>query len=155
MLSNRFNESGLNNLQELYLNDNQFTGTIPPSLESLDAIRVISLNNNLFNGSVPHGICDLATHDLNVLVADCSGDPGNECSCCSTCCDRAAQTCQPAFGGGDDSIRQLQDKSIFSGEPTFLSNARDQSPHAPRLATPKCTAKYRWDSETGLLEPYE
>lgn len=45
--------SGLQNLGDLSLRDNSFTGIVPGSLVGLKSLKVVNLTNNLFQGPIP------------------------------------------------------------------------------------------------------
>lgn len=150
---NESDEKGLNNLIAMDLQNNLFTGAIPPSLAGLGAIRVIKLQYNQFTGSVPEGLCDIrGPQTLTLLEADCGGDVPNECSCCSSCCDRDTNTCEflderrlVNFKKGKiDDLAPKRNalnfhERVIPRKRTLQSSASD------------CTARYRWDSDTGIL----
>ena len=155
-LLDRFNWTGLNNLASIELNDNSFSGTIPPSLEGLDAIRSIRLQNNLFTGAVPSNICNIrGLLTLFQLEADCAGDPvPNQCSCCSTCCDRDTGTCESVSQRRlmeSDAVDPFPERKGMQSYHEFIPS------HRKRLSFNRfaCAAKYRWISETGVLEQVE
>lgn len=158
-LQDRFNqtgnETGLNQLSVLSLNDNDFTGPIPASLEGLDAIRILALNGNDFTGPVPEELCNRRSQTgLQLLNADCDGDPpANECSCCTTCCDREARTCQTV-----ESRRRLEKEDMHHA---FVIRDRLDEFHpgifplGRALQQDECVVRYRWVAETGELDLYD
>ena len=144
-LQDRFNETGfLDKLQGLALNDNQFTGAIPPSLEGLDSIKAILLHHNKFDGPVPDNLCNIRKPTwLTVLQADCGGEPiANECKCCTRCCDRQTKICKTPS-------RRL---SMRDAEEHMFGLGHHLATRERKLQPPKCTALYRWDPDAGLVE---
>ena len=148
---NEFNETGLNNLIAMDLSSNLFTGTIPPSLEGLDAIRVIRLQFNQFNSSVPTGICNIRGQStLALLEADCGGNqPPNDCNCCTRCCDRETGTCE------DEERRLVKVEDLLPTHDVLNVHEWPIPRKRTLQASNECTARYRWDPDTGLLAPYE
>jgi len=82
-------------LRDLYVNDNELTGMVPPiepgQLENLSEFRLE--NNNIF-GTMPASICALRGDDqetdLVTLIADCGGpNPLIQCDCCNGCVDNS------------------------------------------------------------------
>ncbi|KAI4373168.1 hypothetical protein MLD38_011326 [Melastoma candidum] len=51
--------SSLVNLKSVYLNDNDFTGTIPASLDSLHRLKVVVLSGNRISGEIPESLVRL------------------------------------------------------------------------------------------------
>ncbi|KAL3502212.1 hypothetical protein ACH5RR_036661 [Cinchona calisaya] len=51
--------SGLANLKSLYLNNNNFSGNIPPSISHLHRLKVVFLANNKLSGHIPEELVDL------------------------------------------------------------------------------------------------
>lgn len=138
---NEFNETGLVNLIAMDLSRNSFSGAIPSSLESLEAIKVIKLQYNEFTGTVPDDICSIRG-TLSLLEADCGGDPvPNECSCCTTCCDRETNTCR----------RQRRHLSSVNKEDLVSTKDNGRAIPGALESSDQCTVRYRWDSETGIL----
>ena len=103
------NLSQLTLMKKLYLNNNRFQGPFPSWLGSMKNLAIGHFNNNLFSGSlnlgyefgnldylseftiennqlvgmVPEDVCDLL---LDVLTADCWGNPAAvDCPCCTKC----------------------------------------------------------------------
>lgn len=168
-LQDRFNETGLNQLIGLSLNDNDFSGPIPPSLEGLDAVRILALFNNKFEGPVPENICNIrGPAGLRFFEVDCDGDPvANECSCCTYCCDREARTCSDVEGRRLELERQeaethrlaLEEEARvkhhdFAFHHEFIPNAHRIFPQPRRNLQGQqggCTVEYRWIPETGEL----
>lgn len=146
-LEDHFNETILENLLVLSLNDNQFTGAIPPSLQYLDSARLVNLSSNFFEGPVPNGICNLRGPTSSLfLEADCGGDPvANECNCCTSCCDRISNICQEV--NPDERNRQLvQEDNDTAGN-------LDSTPDIKRqLQRNECLAQFWWNSESGHVE---
>lgn len=73
-------------MKQLWMYDNDLTGTIPPELANMVALRLLQLEGNAFTGSMPQAICDNVgfPNPLETLGADCF-DAGFSCDCC-TCC---------------------------------------------------------------------
>ncbi len=101
--------SQLTQLKQLYLNNNRLQGSFPSWLGSMENLEIAHFNNNLFSGDlqlgyefehldflteftiefnqmvgmVPEDVCDLL---LDVLTADCWGNPAAvDCPCCTKC----------------------------------------------------------------------
>ena len=97
-------------LSELDLSDNLFEGELPRTLgDNLQELRILKLQQNSFTGEVPRSVERLRRLELlrldgnNFLVvdnvcrgiedtliefyADCAGDSGLSCPCCTHCCD--------------------------------------------------------------------
>ena len=99
----------LTELKQLYLNNNRLEGSFPSWLGSMKTLEIAHFNNNLFSGDlqlgyefenldnlkeftievneivgiVPESVCDLL---LDVLTADCWGNPAAvDCPCCTKC----------------------------------------------------------------------
>ena len=72
--------SGLPNLKELLINENQLTGTIPSSIGQISSLIRFEFGTNNFTGSVDSFLC--ADRTWLDLIADC-----NEvvCTCCTGC----------------------------------------------------------------------
>ncbi len=92
----------------LGIESNNFHGTIPSELASIDDLRFVSLHNNAFSGQIPSEfghlsrlavlkvdfndlsgtmppeVCDLRGRTLWELVVDC-GEISCESSCCTDC----------------------------------------------------------------------
>ena len=158
-LQDRFNETGLDHLIAMALEENMFTGAIPPSLEELPTIRIIRLHSNEFEGAVPNNICNIRSPNRLVLLeADCDGDPpANECSSCTSCClrhENGTLTCRPV------TARRLEERAVTARrlEERLIPASTEELglfPQNERLLQPiDCAAQYRWDRETGLLEEF-
>lgn len=172
-LQDRFNGPGLRNLRALALDENFFTGPIPPTLGDLDALSFLSLEFNLFEGAVPNEVCGLRTTEgsgLLDLSADCVGEPAaNPCDCCSICCDPE----RPVGPFCDDVLRRLEERPTLAKKNKVSQTGRDRKASRPRhslsyrslqrervssqrnrkLQEPDCAARYLWDAETGDLIP--
>jgi hypothetical protein len=80
---------------------NHFEGTIPTELNLLTELRQLWLQYNQFEGSVPQGLCQLRNESILFdLAADCavSNTTGNvtvdcEDGCCTECCDPETLVC--------------------------------------------------------------
>ena len=76
-------------LKELYLNQNEFTGTISSSSSShMKKLKALSIEGNFITGIMPNTICNLRKENLILLSADCSNDAhgvGVTCNCCTEC----------------------------------------------------------------------
>lgn len=90
--SNKFSSSiterigEMTSLVNIRLWFNEFTSNIPGTIVNIESLAELRLAYNFFTGNVPNEICALFEKDLNILAADCGGDPKrNECSCCTTC----------------------------------------------------------------------
>lgn len=53
----------------LYLNLNQFTGTIPVSLAAMSSLEQLTLDSNKLTGSIPSALGDIGNHLLVVSAA--------------------------------------------------------------------------------------
>ena len=71
-------------LENIFLDDNEFEGTVPTELGELTNLKKLTLHNNLVTGSIDVRICKLNDElFLTQLSADCSGEmPEIECDCC-------------------------------------------------------------------------
>lgn len=70
-------------LEHLYLSDNSFTGIVPHEWGSLSSIEILEMQNNSVTGLVPSEVCALKTgHNLGLIHADCEQIL---CSCCDLC----------------------------------------------------------------------
>ena len=176
---NEFNETGLNNLIAFDVSDNSFSGPIPASLVNLEAIRVINLQYNQFTGAVPGDLCDIRGDTvLAMLKADCGGkDSPNECTCCTSCCDREEKICEVVeerrlsnqkverwddeaeaeeakppnvYERGIPKRRKLQ--SVVEVEANVPSIYERGIPERRKLQSdPDCTARRLWERDTGRL----
>ena len=52
----------ISNLTQVYLRDNQLTGSIPPELGNLAGLTALDLRNNLLTGEIPDGLGRPATN---------------------------------------------------------------------------------------------
>jgi len=81
--------AGLENLENLSLENNQFTGILSTELGTLSNLKYLQLQNNSFvNTSVPDEICALKQgffqfKKMRRLTADCLSKLN--CSCCDKC----------------------------------------------------------------------
>ena len=57
----------LNNLQYLWLSDNQLTGPIPETLGQLENLRYLYLNDNELTGCIPSALQAISFNDLDDL----------------------------------------------------------------------------------------
>jgi len=73
-------------MSQMWLYDNELTGTIPSVLGNIDGLEKLQLEGNSFTGSMPVEICakTQSSKPLAVLGADCS-DENFSCDCCSCC----------------------------------------------------------------------
>jgi hypothetical protein len=145
------NFDGMFALLVLVLNNNRFTGPLPVSLSQLESLRVARLHYNQFEGDVPEEICDLRTSELGFLVADCAGN-GNPCSCCTSCCDRDALTCQVVEDRRLETEAYVEERKWERGE-YFEQHATFHGDRERVLQVAlDCAALYRWDRDSGALE---
>jgi hypothetical protein len=79
----------LDNLEECFLENNQFEGAIPLELGNLVNLRELLINGNSLGGPIPFEVCELTeTQVLTEFHSDCNGDPKKvECPCCTECFD--------------------------------------------------------------------
>jgi hypothetical protein len=134
----------------LVLNTNRFTGPLPASLSLLESLRVARLHYNQFEGDVPEEICDLQTSELGFLVADCNGN-GNPCSCCTSCCDRDALTCQ-VVGDRRLETEAYSDERKWEKGQYIEQHAMSHGGGERSLQEAfDCAARYRWDRDSGAL----
>lgn len=111
--------TGSPNMREIYLNNNELIGTLPPEFATPPDLQDLFLNNNFLTGTVPEigglqlqlgklnefllqfnqltgsmpaSVCSLRTNAvLDDLFADCQGDPPEiECDF-PTCCNQCFQ----------------------------------------------------------------
>jgi len=73
-------------MKQMWMYDNDLTGTIPPELANMAALRLLQIEGNAFTGSMPAEICanTIFPKPLEDLGADCFDD-NFSCDCC-TCC---------------------------------------------------------------------
>mmetsp|Transcript_25075 Transcript_25075/g.51089 ORF Transcript_25075/g.51089 Transcript_25075/m.51089 type:complete len:93 (-) Transcript_25075:73-351(-) len=78
----------------LGLNKNKFTGELPLSIENMTNLQDLQVENNNLSGSIPESFCFGP-----FISADCipRNDTWVECSCCQFCCDET-QCCSDEFG---------------------------------------------------------
>lgn len=82
----------------LKVNDNQLKGPLPQSIINLQYIAQLWLQGNDFTGTVPEALCALKGNELSEVLndfqANCAADPSGyvELSCPSSCCTAC---CQP------------------------------------------------------------
>jgi Leucine-rich repeat (LRR) protein len=75
----------IRDLRMLRLQANDLTGEIPRSLRKLRRIELLRLDSNKFEKV--DAICRAIEDSLIEFYADCSGEEGIECPCCTHCCD--------------------------------------------------------------------
>ena len=98
---------------------------------------------------------------LAMLEADCGGkDSPNECACCTSCCDRENKICEVVEERRLIRGRGKLDRRLIRGKIQDLGPKQDlldfHEHIIPRERTLQsessdCTARYRWDSDTGAL----
>ena len=82
----------LTDLKQLYLFNNQLTGTVPEGLKNLKSLSGVGIENNLLSASeIPYEVCELVHHQHIEMWADCSGEDALQCPCCKVCCP--GETC--------------------------------------------------------------
>ena len=72
-------------LRELWLNDNNLVGEIPPIQDiTASSLQIMRFDSTMLTGTMPESVCNLP--ELATLTADCS-EPNPEvvCECCTTC----------------------------------------------------------------------
>ena len=75
----------MKNLEIAHFNNNLFSGTLQLGydFENLDYLAEFTIENNQITGMMPEDVCDLL---LDVLTADCWGNPAAvDCPCCTKC----------------------------------------------------------------------
>ena len=75
----------MKNLQTAHFNDNLFSGDLQLGYEfgNLEFLTEFTIENNQLLGMMPEDVCDLL---LDVLTADCWGNPAAvDCPCCTKC----------------------------------------------------------------------
>eukprot|EP00535_Pseudo-nitzschia_heimii_P012946 CAMPEP_0197197684 /NCGR_PEP_ID=MMETSP1423-20130617/32993_1 /TAXON_ID=476441 /ORGANISM="Pseudo-nitzschia heimii, Strain UNC1101" /LENGTH=990 /DNA_ID=CAMNT_0042651509 /DNA_START=46 /DNA_END=3018 /DNA_ORIENTATION=+ len=79
------------------VHSNALTGTVPENLGNLSVLRDVRLQFNNLDGVVPTSLCFLES--MEVLEADClpsqasEGDPQTDCYCCTACCKPENKEC--------------------------------------------------------------
>lgn len=71
-------------LMDLFLNDNQFTGSVPVAFDVLTALETLQIQGNELTGSISAQVCSergLRFQQLATLIVDCVVD----CTCCDNC----------------------------------------------------------------------
>lgn len=73
-------------MKQIWMYDNDLTGTIPTELGQLAALRLLQVEGNMLSGSMPDEVCanTVFPRPLETLGADCNIG-GITCDCC-TCC---------------------------------------------------------------------
>ncbi len=73
-------------MKQMWMYDNDLTGTVPSELANMAALRLLQLEGNSFTGSMPAEICanTVFPRPLETLGGDCF-DENFSCECC-TCC---------------------------------------------------------------------
>lgn len=113
---------------DLNLESNMFTGPIPSSLANITGLSSLRLQFNRFDGRVPSEICNLRSDGLAVLASDCLPNRGltdNLCECCTLCCERYDLQCMML---GSSSTANVETNDV-------------------------CEASFRWNRETGMIDP--
>ena len=90
----------LNSSQDLFLDGNGLTGTVPEIASGeLQELNEFLVQFNFLTGSMPSSVCALRSVELDDLFSDCGGsNPEIECEfpgCCNRC-----------FEGGDAAQRK-------------------------------------------------
>ena len=75
---------GLNKLENLFMDDNEFGSDVPTEMGQLSNLKILSLHNNYLIGTIDDRICKLSSElFLTQLSADCGGEiPEILCDCC-------------------------------------------------------------------------
>lgn len=71
-------------LMDLFLNDNEFTGSVPVAFDFLTALETLQIQGNHLTGSISAAVCaerGLRFQQLATLIVDCVV----ECTCCDNC----------------------------------------------------------------------
>ena len=71
-------------LMDLFLNDNQFTGSVPVAFDYLTALETLQIQGNDLTGSISAAVCaerGLRFQQLATLIVDCVVT----CTCCDNC----------------------------------------------------------------------
>lgn len=71
-------------LMDLFLNDNQFTGSVPEAFDYLTALETLQLQGNQLTGSISAAVCaerGIRYQQLATLIVDCVV----ACNCCDNC----------------------------------------------------------------------
>jgi len=107
-------------LYTLRLSQNNFHGPIPTEFAELHKIATVWLDDNDFTGTVPASLCTNATgielFDLfEEFQADCApsafgSSPEIACACCTSCCKK----------GGDECLPVVPEDEFSNDEPVFL-----------------------------------
>merc|ERR1712176_1233086 len=90
----------ITDLQRLFRFDaqsNALVGTVPEDIGTLPVLRDLRLQFNNLDGLIPTSLCFLES--MEVLEADClspqvSEEPKTDCYCCTTCCNPYVMECQ-------------------------------------------------------------
>ena len=73
-------------LEDLELEGNRLTGSVPSELGSLVNLETLSLQENQITGTMAEEVCELTdTAMLTSLSADCRKPSGVSCDCCTEC----------------------------------------------------------------------
>ena len=68
----------------LYLHDNDFTGTLPASFDKLERLGSLRVYHSELTGSISSGLCELRKEkSLSYIAADCQS--AVDCDCCDKC----------------------------------------------------------------------
>ena len=71
-------------LMDLFLNDNEFTGSVPVAFDFLTALETLQIQGNQLTGSISAAVCaerGLRFQQLATLIVDCVV----ACTCCDNC----------------------------------------------------------------------
>ena len=79
------------NLEQIDLAENRFSGTISGDFSKLENLRLLSIfHNDGMRGELPESVCTLVDGEqsLELLTKVCGGEmPLIDCSCCTECWD--------------------------------------------------------------------
>jgi len=75
----------LQNLNRLILHHNLLQGAIPSELSNLKSIEIVQLHKNRLTGEAP--VIDVSDSGIHAYTSDCGVDSGIKCPSCTMCCD--------------------------------------------------------------------
>eukprot|EP00980_Cylindrotheca_fusiformis_P013819 scaffold3579_cov168-Cylindrotheca_fusiformis.AAC.4 len=110
----------LQNLAGIYARNNLLSGIVPSELGNCASLTDVTLNSNEFSGGFENLFC---SRNMIQFYADCGGDNGLECSCCTHCCsddppgcfepvDQIAPTASPSMAPTSNRLSTFADLLI-------------------------------------------
>jgi len=111
-------------LQQFTISDNPITGVIPSTLGLCKELELLLIDNTDIQGTIPEEFCQLKNssrqdYDALYIKADCYSDY-LKCDCCDVCCDHNTHQCfQDNQDNPDDSGAKLQENQTYDSTDTI------------------------------------